>query len=78
MPYVTHRESATQNRYRYTLVPGETYRYVATRGTYYHITDDFSLEEVADSTITVDFSSMSDWLTSLAYGKRPVRPPKIP
>ena len=70
MPYVTHRESATQNRYRYTLVPGETYRYVATRGTYYHITDDFSLEEVADSTITVDFSSMSDWLTSLAYGKK--------
>lgn len=70
MPYVTHRESATQNRYRYTLVPGETYRYVATRDTYYHITDDFSLEEVADSTITVDFSSMSDWLTSLAYGKK--------
>lgn len=70
MPYVTHRESATQNRYRYALVPGETYRYVATRGTYYHITDDFSLEEVADSTITVDFSSMSDWLTSLAYGKK--------
>ena len=69
MPYVTHRESATQNRYRYTLVPGETYHYVATRDTYYHITDDFSLEEVADSTITVDFSSMSDWLTSLAYGK---------
>ena len=69
MPYVTHRESATQNRYRYTLVPGETYHYVATRDTYYHITDDFSLEEVADSTITVDFGSMSDWLTGLAYGK---------
>ena len=68
MPYTTFRESATQNRYRYTLVPGETYRYVATRNTYYHITDDFSLEEVADSTITVDFSSMSDWLTELAYG----------
>ena len=70
MPYTTLRESATQNRYRYILVPGETYHYVATRNTYYHITDDFSLEEVANSTIIVDFSSMSDWLTSLAYGKK--------
>ena len=69
MPYTTLRESATQNRYRYILVPGETYHYVATQNTYYHITDDFSLEEVADSTITVDFSSMGDWLTDMAYGK---------
>ena len=68
MPYTTLRESATQNRYRYILVPGETYHYVATRDTYYHITDDFSLEEVADSTITVDFSAMGDWLTDMAYG----------
>ena len=68
MPYVTLQESQTQNRYRYTLVPGETYRYVATRDTYYHITDDFSLEEVANSTITVDFGGMGDWLTELAYG----------
>ena len=68
MPYTTHRESATQSRYRYILVPGETYHYVATRNTYYHITDDFSLEEVADSTITVDFTSMGDWLTDMAYG----------
>ena len=69
MPYTTLRESATQNRYRYILVPGETYHYVATRNTYYHITDDFSLEEVADSTIAVDFSAMGDWLTDMAYGK---------
>ena len=69
MPYTTFRESATQNRYRYTLVPGEIYRYVATQNTYYHITDDFSLEEVANSTITVDFSAMGDWLTDMAFGK---------
>ena len=68
MPYTTFRESATQNRYKYTLVPGETYHYVATYNTYYHITDDFSLEEVANSTITVDFDAMGDWLTELAYG----------
>ena len=70
MPYTTLRESQTQNRYRYTLVPGETYRYVATYRTYYHIMDDFSLEEVADSTITVDFTAMGDWLTELAFGTK--------
>lgn len=70
MPYTTLRESATQNRYRYILVPGETYHYVATRNTYYHITDDFSLEEVANSTIIVDFSSMSDWLTNLGLREK--------
>ena len=68
MPYTTFRESSTQNRYKYTLVPGETYHYVATYNTYYHITDDFSLEEVADSTITVDFAAMGDWLAELAFG----------
>lgn len=70
MPYATYKETATQNRYKYTLVPGETYSYIATRETYYHIADDFSLEEVADSLITVDFTQMGDWLTELAYGTR--------
>ncbi|MBO5323994.1 MAG: PQQ-binding-like beta-propeller repeat protein [Oscillospiraceae bacterium] len=68
MPYTTHRETDTQNRYKYTLVPGETYNYIATKGTYYHISDNFKLEDVANSTITVDFSDMGDWLTDLALG----------
>ncbi len=68
MPYTTHRETSTQNRYKYTLVPGEKYSYIATYKTYYHIADDFSLEEVANSTITVDFTSMGDWLSDLAFG----------
>ena len=69
MPFTTHRETSTQNRYKYTLVPGETYHYVATKDTYYHIADDFKLEDVANSTITVDFADMGDWLTELAFGR---------
>ena len=68
MPFTTHRETATQNRYKYTLVPGETYSYIATKDTYYHIADDFRLEDVANSTITVDFGNMGDWLSELALG----------
>ena len=68
MPYTTHRETSTQNRYKYTLVPGETYRYIATKDTYYHIADEFRLEDVANSTITVDFAQMQDWLVDLALG----------
>ena len=68
MPFTTHRETNTQNRYMYTLVPGETYSYIATKDTYYHIADDFRLEDVANSTITVDFADMGDWLTELAIG----------
>lgn len=70
MPYTTYRETASKNRYQYTLVPGEVYSYIATNKTYYHIADDFIVEEVANSTITVDFSSMGDWLTDLSFGQK--------
>lgn len=68
MPYTTHRGTSSQNRYQYTLVPGEVYQYIATKDTYYHLSDDFTLEEVAGSTITVDFSQMEHWLTELSFG----------
>ena len=68
MPYTTHYETPAQNRYQYTLVPGETYRYIATKATYYHIADDFQLEDVANSTININFVDMDDWLTGLAFG----------
>ena len=68
MPFTTHRETDTQNRYKYTLVPGETYSYIATKDTYYHIADDFRLEDVANSTINVDFADMGDWLSELSFG----------
>lgn len=68
IPYTTHKESEIRNRYKYTLVPGEQYSYVATSNTYYHIADEFKLEDVADSVIEVDFADMGDWLTDLAFG----------
>ena len=68
MPFITHKETATKNRYQYTLVPGDQYSYVATYKDHYHIASQFTLEEVTDRTITIDFGSMSDWLTDLAFG----------
>lgn len=68
MPYTTHKETDTQNRYKYTLVPGEVYSYIATNNTYYHIADDFTLEETANSIVMVDFSDMGDWLEGLSLG----------
>lgn len=70
MPFTTHKETSTQNRYKYTLVPGETYSYIATWKEYYHISDEFSLEDVADSIIRVDFAGMEDWLPELSFGTR--------
>lgn len=67
MPYIKFRESSTSNRYQYTLVPGETYSYVATLDTYYHVKDDFKLEEVANSTINVTLKAENK-LTDLALG----------
>lgn len=69
MPFTTHKETETQNRYKYTLVPGETYHYIATKDTWYHITDDFTLEEVANSLIQLDFGTTEHWLQSLSFGK---------
>lgn len=68
MPYTTQKETSTQRRYQYTLVPGEQYHYVATYQEHYHMMDDFSLEDVADSTIRIDFSEMGDWLSDLSFG----------
>ena len=67
MPYSKYREGADSHRYQYTLIPGETYSYVATRDTYYHIANEFTVEESAGSTIDVDVS-VENWLTDLAFG----------
>ena len=70
MPYKAFKELNCQNNYKYTLVPGEEYRYIATYNTYYHMSDTFRLEDVANSKILVDFSEMEDWLTELAFGTK--------
>ena len=67
MPYQKFREGTSGNRYQYVLVPGETYSYVATLYTYYHVADEFTMEDVAGSTIQVDLTA-EDWLSDLAMG----------
>ena len=67
MPYEKFREGTSGNRYQYVLVPGETYSYVATAEEYYHVADEFTMEDVANSTIRVDVPT-DDWLKELAFG----------
>ena len=67
MPCEKFREGTDQNRYQYTLVPGESYEYVATAREFYHTADSFTMEEAADSTIHVDVPT-EDWLADLALG----------
>ncbi|WP_373216146.1 PQQ-binding-like beta-propeller repeat protein [Ruminococcus sp. 5_1_39BFAA] len=67
MPFEKFKEGDSGNRYQYILVPGETYNYVVTRDTWYHVADTFTMEDIAGSTINVDVQ-MEDWLTGLAFG----------
>lgn len=69
MPFERFKEGTSGNRYQYILVPGETYSYVATADTYYHIADEFTMEDVADSTIELDVPT-EDWLKELAFGTK--------
>ena len=51
--------------YTYTLVPNETYSYVATKNTWYHAKKDFTLSDVGSGlTMTVEVTA-GDWLTEL-------------
>ena len=67
MPCEKIREGTDRNRYQYTLVPGESYSYIATSGEYYHTADEFTMEEAADSTIQVSVPR-EDWLSALSLG----------
>lgn len=72
MPYTTSfsQESgeASKKIYKYILIPGESYTYTATHNTYYHATDEVHLKNNANTTVTVDFDGMEDWLKDLAFG----------
>ena len=51
--------------YTYTLVPNETYSYVATKNTWYHAKKDFTLSDVGSGlTMAVEVTA-GDWLTEL-------------
>ena len=67
IPYTSFKESDSSNRYRFTLVPGEQYSYIATYDTYYHQRSDFSLTE-NNKIIAINFEDVQDWLTGLDLG----------
>ena len=61
------RETDGGWRYTYTLVPGEPYHYIATRGEYYHVTQTFTMENLpASLKISVP---TADALTALSLGQ---------
>lgn len=60
----TFSESAKQ--YRFTLIPGKTYTYTATKQTYYHATDSFTASDKTLPRVSVQTGS---WLTELALAK---------
>ena len=61
------RETDGGWRYTYTLVPGEPYHYIATRGEYYHVTQTFTMENLpANLKISVP---TADALTALSLGQ---------
>jgi hypothetical protein len=51
MPCEVKRETGDYHRYIYTLVPGESYYYVATKNTHYHVRDEIVLNEEANRII---------------------------
>ena len=60
------RETDGGWRYTYTLVPGEPYHYIATRGEYYHVTQTFTMENLTSNLKVI--VPTEDALTSLSLG----------
>lgn len=60
------RETGGGWRYTYTLVPGEPYHYIATRGEYYHVTQTFTMENLTSNLKVI--VPTEDALTSLSLG----------
>lgn len=66
----TYRELDTGGGwvYRYTLVPGETYHYVASKGEFYHTARTFTLEEASGTSARISVPT-ADALTALSLGQ---------
>ena len=75
MPCEIKRETGNYHRYIYTLVPGESYYYLATKNTYYHVRDEIVLNEDANRIIQVSVPT-EDWLTELALGNDDIKSAK--
>ena len=67
MPYKKYLSGSSYNMYQYTLVAEDSYNYVATKNTYYHTTADFTLDTLANTTVTVTVPT-TDWMTGLYFG----------
>ena len=67
MPCKRVQNGADSNRYLYVLNAEDDYKYVATKDVYFHTTDDFTLETLANSTVTVDVPT-EHWLTGFSVG----------
>lgn len=66
----TYRELDTGGGwvYRYTLVPGETYHYVASKGEFYHTARTFTLEEASGTSARISVPT-ADALAALSLGQ---------
>lgn len=65
---VVERQANGYYSYRYTLVPGETYTYVATKDKYYHSKKEFTMENDSGSIVTVDVIT-EDWINDLTLSE---------
>ena len=65
---VKERQASGYYSYRYTLVPGETYTYVATKDKYYHSKKEFTMESDSGSIVTVDVIT-EDWINDLTLSE---------
>lgn len=66
LPFTKMTGNDEYNRYLYTLVPNESYHYVATRNDYFFTEDTFTLGQ--ESVITVDVP-VADWLKNTTIRK---------
>lgn len=67
MPCKKVQVSDTMSRYIYVLVAEDEYNYVATKDTYFHSTNSFTLDTLTNTTVVVNVPTES-WLRSLAFG----------
>ena len=67
LPYTRMKDANDYYLYQYILVPGQTYSYVATRDTWYHLKGNFTLQSNSIASKKIDVPK-ENWLTELAMG----------
>lgn len=67
LPFTRYRQTNGYNAYQYTLIPGQTYSYVATKDVYFHASKTFVPDESGSATFTVSVKT-DEPVSSLALG----------